>query len=293
MRNSIFSAFAAVAFMGCAAFAQDAAPVAPAAADQEAVATEDEKAWSVEIGLAVDAKDSSDGMIGNPDPIFTDSVQFNYDLTDTDSVYASLTRMIDLTDFNGKETGYNHDRQFQCVEMDYLIGYVHTFAGIAGIGDVSVELNIGYNDYQGMTDIPDEEIPAALIITCDNLLNSEVWTLSPYAEFDYDIRLNDVYGQFGFTASKVVSDDVTLSLENNWYWGSTHHNRDAYEFDSNSINATDFVLTAEIALNEYLTLAPYVAMSVPVRDEVRQCWKDDENNNKTNFWCGVALNIAF
>ncbi len=144
-----------------------------------------------------------------------------------------------------------------------------------------------------MTDIPDEEIPAALIITCDNLLNSDVWALSPYAEFDYDIRLNDVYGQFGFAASKVVSDDVTLSLENNWYWGSTHHNRDAYEFDSNSINATEFILTAEIALNDYLTLAPYVAMSVPVRDEVRQCWKDDENNNKTNFWCGVALNIAF
>lgn len=289
MKKSIFNAFAVLALMGGVVFAQQESPAVPEiSAPQEEVAAAEEKPWSIEIGLQVDSKYVSDGMVGNPDPIFTDSIQFNYG-----GFYANLTRIIDLTSYNGKDTGYNHDRQFQCEEMDWLVGYVHTIEGIAGIGDLSLELNIGYNDYQGMTDIPDEDIPAAFIITLDNILDSEDLVLSPYAEFDYDLRHSDVYGQFGFTLSKAVSEDVTLSLENNWYWGSTHHNRDAYDYDRNAINATELVLTAEVALGEYATLSPYVAMSIPVRDEVRQCWKDDENNSKTNFWCGVALSFAF
>lgn len=289
MKKSIFNAFAVLAFMGGVVFAQQESPAVPEiSAPREEVAAAEEKPWSIEIGLQVDSKYVSDGMVGNPDPIFTDSIQFNYG-----GFYANLTRIIDLTSYNGKDTGYNHDRQFQCEEMDWLVGYVHTIEGIAGIGDLSLELNIGYNDYQGMTDIPDEDIPAAFIITLDNILDSEDLVLSPYAEFDYDLRHSDVYGQFGFTLSKAVSEDVTLSLENNWYWGSTHHNRDAYDYDRNAINATELVLTAEVALGEYATLSPYVAMSIPVRDEVRQCWKDDENNSKTNFWCGVALSFAF
>lgn len=290
MKKQLFNAFAAFAVLGCSAlFAQETAAPAPEAADNAAaVETAEEKPWSVEIGLQVDSKYVSDGMVGNPDAVFTDSIQFNYG-----GFYANLTRIIDLTDYNGKETGYNHDRQFQCEEMDWLVGYVHTIEALPGLGDISLEVNIGYNDYQGMTEIPDEDIPAAFVVTLDNLLNSEEWTLSPYAEFDYDLRHDDVYGQFGLTFSKQVNDEVLLSLENNWYWGSAHHNRDAYESDTSRVNAAEFILTAEVTLNDYLTLSPYVAMSVPVRSDVRTCWRDDENNSGTNFWCGVALTFAY
>ena len=136
----------AAALCGGAWAADEAKPVPTSTANAETPVQEEEKDDSplaglvaIEVGVALDSRYMTYGVIDGKDPIITPSAQITF----FDWVYFGVESIFDVTKANGKRGGYGN-RAGQWTTLDAIVGVAHDFDCGETLGALSVDFNYIY-----------------------------------------------------------------------------------------------------------------------------------------------------
>lgn len=294
-----FLALAALLAAVSPIFAQEAA--APAIPEQEPVIEETECAIKPTFGISADwaNKYLSHGTIYNSDPVL--SLNFYAGLeTAFGTPYINIWSQMDMTDFNRPErSDYLNNRKWRAEEIDYTIGYAYTFET-----DFSpLTLDISWNYYQYPRYRPESErrpagrghfheTPLAFVLTLDNVLTSFTDEDSAFAlaignAFRYDYTHYHWDAEFFADFSYAATDKLVVGLKNTWYYGGKRY----YETGSSVIAASEVKLYGDYQITDNISVGAFVAGSWFVDSRIRNEAREDELNNRQNFWTG--LSVAF
>ena len=280
---------------------------------QEAVTVEEEEdGWMPSVELSADYSSAyvSKGFVGNPDPIL--ALELNLSLK---GFYADVWSPFDMSGYNSpKRSGaYTNKRKWRAEEIDYVLGYSYTFDKelLGGFSDLTIDFSWQYYQYPRMREeIVDEEdedgevvashlshfkeMPLCLTVSLDNVLASCTEEDSPHSlaisnNLYYDLEQYYWYTETGISYGYQVTEKLAASLTNTWYWGDHKYNGWGHQ----AMKATDLVAELAYDVCEHVTLSTYVGVAWATNSHERQEWKDDPNNNRTNWWGGVKCAFAF
>ncbi len=250
---------------------------------ENAEAEEERPVWqpSIEISLDHSSRYMSEGNVGNPDAINTIGLTAEWGLTDNFSLHIGGTAIIDETDACGNDDNVE--------EWDWLAGFTFTTQEIEGIGKIEFNFDYIYYNYprDGAHDHQTDTKEYEIDITAADVL------LSPGVVFVHDFENDVIKANVNVTYEhtlEFISDKLTFELPvelwvgNHQYTGSTPHTA----FYSVCVNPA---LNYEIS--DKVSVGTYVNMGWALDKDVRNDWKDDENNNAFNVCWGLNLTMTF
>ena len=277
------------------------ASVSMMAADEVTVET-DENGWKPSLELSADYSSVyiSKGNISNPDPILTLDAK-----VELKGFYADVTSMMDMSGYNSPERSgsYTNNRRWRAEENDYVLGYAYTIEAdkLGGFSDLTVDFSWQYYQYPRYREEGDKrelshfkEMPLCLGVSLDNVLASFTEEDSPHSlalsnNLYYDLEQYYWYTETGISYGYKFSEKFSGSLTNTWYWGDHKFNG----WGKSAMKATDLVAEVDYEICDHVTLGAYVGVAWATNSHERQEWKDDANNNRTNWWGGVKCSFAF
>ena len=270
---------------------------------QEAVTVEEEEnGWKPSFELSADYSSVyiSKGNISNPDPILTLDAK-----VELKGFYADVTSMFDMSSYNSPERSgnYTNNRKWRAEEIDYVLGYSYTFdkERLGGFSDLTVDFSWQYYQYPRYREEGNKselshfkEMPLCLGLSLDNVLASFTEDDSPHSlglsnNLYYDLEQYYWYTETAIAYGYKVNEKLSASLTNTWYWGDSKFNGWGHQ----AMKATDLVAELDYQLCENVTIGTYVGVAWATNSHERQEWKDDANNNRTNWWGGVKCSFAF
>lgn len=279
---------------------------------QEAVTAEEEDdGWRPSLELSADYSSVyiSKGNISNPDPILTLDAK-----VELKGFYADVTSMFDMSSYNSPERSgnYTNNRRWRAEEIDYVIGYAYTLDKeyLGGFSDLTVDFSWQYYQYPRYREVIEDEegedeepltrlshfkeMPLCLGLSLDNVLASFTEEDSPHSlsisnNLYYDLEQYYWYTETGISYGYQITDQLAASLTNTWYWGDHKFNG----WGKSAMKATDLVAELDYEIFDHVTLGAYVGVAWATNSHERQEWKDDANNNRTNWWGGVKCSFAF
>ncbi|MBQ4480674.1 MAG: hypothetical protein II943_08555 [Victivallales bacterium] len=279
---------------------------------QEAVTVDEEEGgWKPSLELSADYSSVyiSKGNVSNPDPILTLDAKIGLK-----GFYVDVTSMFDMSGYNSPERSgsYTNNRKWRAEEIDYVLGYAYTFDKelLGGFSDLTVDFSWQYYQYprfreeQGEEDEDGEiegshlshfkEMPLCLTLSLDNVLASFTEADSPHKLSLSNNLYYDLAQYYWYTETSVgyeykISEKLAASLTNTWYWGDGKFNG----WGKQAMKATDLVAELAYDICDNVTLGAYVGVAWATNSHERQEWKDDANNNRTNWWGGVKCTFAF
>ena len=283
------------------AWAEESAPVA----------AEEEDGWKPSLVLSTDWSTSyvSKGFVSNPDPIL--ALELRAELK---GAYVDIWSPFDMSSYNSprRSGSYLNDRKWRAEEIDYIIGYAYTFDKelLGGFSDLTVDFSWQYYQYpryrEGVGEVDEDgeitivrlshfkEMPLCLTLSLDNVLVSFTGEDSPHSlslsnNLYYDLAQYYWYTETGISYGYQFNEKLSGSLTNTWYWGDHKYN----DWGKQAMKGMDLVAELDYAICEHVTVGAYIGMSWAANSRERRVWKDDENNNRTNWWGGVKCAYAF
>ena len=280
---------------------------------QEAVTVEEEEeSWKPSVELSADYSSAyvSKGFVGNPDPIL--ALELNLELK---GFYADVWAPFDMSGYNRPERSGNYinNRRWRAEEIDYVLGYSYTFDKdkLGGFSDLPIDFSWQYYQYPRFREVEEvevseegeiedvhfshfKEMPLCLTLSLDNVLVSFTEEDSPHSlsisnNLYYDLAQYYWYTETGIGYEYSFTEKLTGSLTNTWYWGDSKFNG----WGKQAMKATDLVAELAYDICDHVTLSTYVGVAWATNSHERQEWKDDANNNRTNWWGGVKCSFAF
>ncbi|MBO4619961.1 MAG: hypothetical protein J5654_07610 [Victivallales bacterium] len=265
-------------------------------------AEEEENGWKPSLELTADYSSAyvSKGAVGNPDPIL--ALELNLELK---GFYVDVWSPFDMSSYNSPERSgsYTNNRRGRAEEIDYVIGYAYTIEAdkLGGFSDLTVDFSWQYYQYPRYREEGDKrelshfkEMPLCLGVSLDNVLASFTEADSPHSlalsnNLYYDLEQYYWYTESGISYGYQITEQVAFSLTNTWYWGDHKFNG----WGKSAMKATDLVAKVDYEICDHVTLGAYVGVAWATNSHERQEWKDDANNNRTNWWGGVKCSFAF
>ena len=260
-----------------------------------ALETEETCDWRPFVSLSADwaTKYMCDGKVVNPNAmVFLDA------FVELKGFYVDLWAAMDMSHYNRPDGGsfsYKNDRQYRAEEIDYVIGYNHTF----DIFDFSpVKFDIAYKYFQYPRAYFDHDEPLDTTIALTNILQSfqdedAKDALSIGVTWRYDLNWYTNYFWFDTTYSRQLTDKLSASISGKLYWGTKSKMRAVYGLNRDVISSFQLKGALNYALTENVSVGAWVDCGWAVDHEIRDAWKASDINNEENFRTGVNVSFCF
>ncbi len=259
---SLFMAAILTAAMGL--YAQEAAPeVAPEEEAPAAVETEEEKDWSVSLGLQYSSHNFDKGAYSNAEPIFTGDIQVSWK-----GLFAGVTGIYDTTDYN------DHEREFE--EYDWTFGYEGSIA--------MFDYTLSYIHYSYPSAREDESNELSLAVNAQCLLN-------PGFEVYYDFEDSLVYGNLNIGHDFELCDQLTWTTGAQLWWGNKRFQLRDFDLYRNEAISAVVETSLDFSVNDYITFGPFASFGWALGHEMRNTWKEDPDMSAFNWTVGLALSV--
>ncbi len=254
---------------------------------------------SAEVGLAVDSKFMSYGLVDNNDPILTPSAA----LTFFDWVTFSVESIFDTTRY-GEKAGYR-DHAFRYQELDPGVAIGHAFGPDEGL-PTTIEFELGYTYEQHPRIVDDDTQFLTFSIGLPDLWFEPTFSYERDIDRDEGTYLNLEIGHtFSVVEGKEEGDDDILSfrvsLAQGWgdqrrvtaYLGEAGDGYDeACLMDTCLKGELTWNITDGVSLGAYLAYSDYLFDS-SARSCARAYEATGEYTDSYNLVTGVSLAVAF
>lgn len=254
---------------------------------------------TAEVGLGIDSKFMTYGVLDGKDPIFCPSVTATF----YDWYYIGASAVFDLTKGNGKRSGWGN-RAGKYVLVDAYTGLSHEFDLGESIGTLGVDLGYMYEYAHRYYDAGEKCMDDTQYLTLEMTLDGH-WVV-PTLYLERDIMAdNGTYANLSLAHTFELSETFSLtpsigqglgnSLRTKGYFSDTTDG-----FDHGGLMDTSVKLDLEYAVNDWLVIGAYVGyydylLDSRMRDAARAFngRLGGSEDKSWNFVAGLSLTATF
>ena len=235
--------------------------------------TGEEREWGVSLSVSYASHYFDKGVYANTDPIFQEDLEVTWK-----DFFLGVTGMLDCTDQN------DHRQTFE--ELDWTVGWSPTLGGEWEGPVQGLDFKLAYVRYVYPRNRASDSQEINLAVNAQTLL-------SPGFDLYYDFEDSFFYGNLNLSHTFALADGLDWDLGAQLWWGNHRFQMRDFEVRDNA----PFSLVTEISLTyilrEGISFGPFASCGWALGHEMRDVWKEAEDQSAFNWVAGVKLNLEF